>query len=368
MTGVLEFVRFPHPSPSTAERRQEILSEPGFGQYFTDHMVSITYTDGVGWHDAKVEPYAPIQIDPAAMVLHYGQAIFEGLKAYRQADGSISSFRVDANAARMNRSAERLAMPELPTELFEQSIRELLAVDHEWVPAAGGEESLYLRPFMFATEPALGVRPAKEYRYLLIASPAGAYFPRGVRPVSVWLSREYVRAAPGGTGAAKFAGNYAASLVAQAHAAEQGCDQVVWLDAIERKYVEEMGGMNLYFVYGSGADARLVTPELSGSLLPGITRDSLLTLAKDSGLVVDEQRISTDEWREKAATGEITEVFACGTAAVITPVGRIKDDEGEFVIGDGEPGEVTMALRDTLTGIQRGTFADTHGWMTTLHA
>ncbi len=368
MTGVLEFVRFPHPSPSTAERRQEILSEPGFGQYFTDHMVSITYTDGVGWHDAKVEPYAPIQIDPAAMVLHYGQAIFEGLKAYRQADGSISSFRVDANAARMNRSAERLAMPELPTELFEQSIRELLAVDHEWVPAAGGEESLYLRPFMFATEPALGVRPAKEYRYLLIASPAGAYFPRGVRPVSVWLSREYVRAAPGGTGAAKFAGNYAASLVAQAHAAEQGGDQVVWLDAIERKYVEEMGGMNLYFVYGSGADARLVTPELSGSLLPGITRDSLLTLAKDSGLVVDEQRISTDEWREKAATGEITEVFACGTAAVITPVGRIKDDEGEFVIGDGEPGEVTMALRDTLTGIQRGTFADTHGWMTTLPA
>ncbi|MFD3812330.1 branched-chain amino acid aminotransferase [Rhodococcus sp. NPDC058639] len=368
MTGVLEFVRVPHSSPSSAERRQEILSAPGFGQYFTDHMVSITYTEGVGWHDAKVEPYAPIQIDPAAMVLHYGQAIFEGLKAYRQADGSISSFRLSENAARMNRSAERLAMPYLPPELFEKSVRELLDVDHEWVPAAGGEESLYLRPFMFATEPALGVRPANEYRYLLIASPAGAYFPRGVRPVSVWLSREYVRASPGGTGAAKFAGNYAASLVAQAHAAEQGCDQVVWLDAIERKYVEEMGGMNLYFVYGSGADARLVTPELSGSLLPGITRDSLLTLAKDSGLVVDEQRISTDEWREKAASGEITEVFACGTAAVITPVGRIKDTGGEFIIGDGEPGPVTMALRDTLTGIQRGTFADTHGWMTTLRA
>ncbi|MEE2035145.1 branched-chain amino acid aminotransferase [Rhodococcus chondri] len=366
MTGVLDFARVQHPSPSSAERRQEILSNPGFGQYFTDHMVSITYTDGVGWHDAKVEPYSPIQLDPAAMVLHYGQAIFEGLKAYRQADGSISSFRVNANAARMNRSAERIAMPHLPEELFLRSITELLDVDHEWVPTAGGEDSLYLRPFMFATEAALGVRPAKEYKYLLIASPAGAYFPRGVKPVSVWLSREYVRAAPGGTGAAKFAGNYAASLVAQAHASEQGCDQVVWLDAIERKYVEEMGGMNLYFVYGSGADARLVTPELSGSLLPGITRDSLLTLAKDSGLPVVEQRISTDEWRDKAASGEITEVFACGTAAVITPVGSVKDKDGEFTIADGEPGPVTMALRDTLTGIQRGTFADAHGWMSIL--
>lgn len=366
MTGVLEFARVQHPSPSSAERRQEVLSNPGFGQYFTDHMVSITYTDGIGWHDAKVEPYAPIPLDPAAMVLHYGQAIFEGLKAYRQADGSIASFRVNANAARMNRSAERLAMPYLPPELFVKAITELVEVDNEWVPAAGGEDSLYLRPFAFAIEPALGVRPAKEYKFLVIASPAGAYFPRGVKPVNVWLSREYVRASPGGTGAAKFAGNYAASLVAQAHAAEQGCDQVVWLDAIERKYVEEMGGMNLYFVYGSGADARLVTPELSGSLLPGITRDSLLTLAKDSGLAVEERRISTDEWREKAGSGEITEVFACGTAAVITPVGSVKDKDGEFTIADGEPGPITMALRDTLTGIQRGTFADTHGWMTTL--
>ncbi|WP_068165120.1 branched-chain amino acid aminotransferase [Rhodococcus phenolicus] len=368
MTGVLEFAHIPHPSPTTPERRQEILSNPGFGNFFTDHMVTITYTEGTGWHDATVEPYGPVALDPAAMVLHYGQAIFEGLKAYRQADGSISSFRAGANAARLNRSAERLAMPALPEELFQRAIVELLEVDHEWVPAAGGEESLYLRPFMFATEPALGVRPANEYKFLLIASPAGAYFPRGVKPVSVWLSREYVRAAPGGTGAAKFAGNYAASLVAQAHAAEQGCDQVVWLDAIERKYVEEMGGMNLYFVYGSGADARLVTPELSGSLLPGITRESLLTLAKDSGLSVEERRISTDEWREKAASGEITEVFACGTAAVITPVGSVKDASGEFTVAGGEPGPVTMALRDTLTGIQRGTFADTHGWMTTLRA
>ncbi|CAM3118256.1 branched-chain amino acid aminotransferase [Skermania piniformis] len=367
MTTAVDFVRAPHPAPTTAERRAEILAAPGFGRYLTDHMVSIDYTRDGGWGPGRVEPYAPITLDPAAMVLHYGQAIFEGLKAYRQPDGSIASFRIDANARRLQRSAQRIAMPELPTELFVESVRQLLAVDHAWVPAAGGEDSLYLRPFMFATEAGLGVRPAGNYRYLLIASPAGAYFPRGVKPVRVWLSTEYVRAAPGGTGAAKFAGNYAASLVAQAQAAEEGCDQVVWLDAIEHRYVEEMGGMNLFFVFGAGAQAKLVTPELSGALLPGITRDSLLTLAADSGIAIEERRIGTDEWRSKASSGEITEVFACGTAAVITPVGAVCSADGEFTIADGEPGEVTMALRDTLTGIQRGTFADTHGWVTRLY-
>ncbi|MFD4369827.1 branched-chain amino acid aminotransferase [Rhodococcus sp. NPDC058521] len=366
MTEATEFVRVQHPSPATAQARKEILDAPGFGRYFTDHMVSIDYTAGKGWHDARIEPYGPLTLDPAAMVLHYGQAIFEGLKAYRQADGAISSFRIEANAERFATSARRLAMPELPSETFVQSIVELLDIDHDWVPEAGGEDALYLRPFMFATEAGLGVRPADSYRYQLIASPAGAYFPRGVHPVSVWLSTEYVRAAPGGTGAAKFAGNYAASLLAQAQAAEQGCDQVVWLDAIERSYVEEMGGMNLFFVFGAGSDARLVTPALSGSLLPGITRNSLLSLAADAGFAVEERKISTEELREKSESGEITEVFACGTAAVITPVGRVKSESGEFTIADGEPGEVTMALRDTLTGIQRGTFADIHGWMTKL--
>ena len=366
MTGVSEFLHVPHPSPTSDEDRREILAAPGFGQHFTDYMVSITYTAGTGWHEATVEPYGPIQLDPAAMVLHYGQAIFEGLKVYRQPDGGLATFRVEANAERLNTSAERLAMPALPTELFVRSITELLDLDHAWVPAAGGEDALYLRPFMFSTEAGLGVRPAAEYKYLLIASPAGAYFPRGVKPVSVWLSTEYVRAAPGGTGAAKFAGNYAASLLAQAQAADEGCDQVVWLDAHERQYVEEMGGMNLFFVFGSGPDAKLVTPSLSGSLLPGITRNSLLTLATDAGFAVEERKISTEEWRTKSESGEITEVFACGTAAVIPPVGRVRSSEGEFVVADGEPGEVTMALRDTLTGIQRGTFADTHGWMTTL--
>ncbi|WP_067717622.1 branched-chain amino acid aminotransferase [Nocardia yamanashiensis] len=366
MTVAAKFSRVSHPAPSSAERRQEILAAPGFGRFFTDHMVSIDYVDGQ-WVNPTVEPYAPISMDPATMVFHYGQAIFEGLKAYRQADGSIATFRVDANAARFRRSAARMAMAELPDELFIESVRQLLEADADWVPAAGGEDALYLRPFMFSTEVGLGVKPASGYKYLLMGSPAGAYFAGGLKPVKVWLSTEYVRAAPGGTGEAKVAGNYAASLLAQRQAAEKGCDQVVWLDACEHRYVEEMGTNNLFFVFGSGSDARLVTPELSGSLLPGITRDSLITLAADAGYAVEERKISVDEWRKGVESGEITEVFGCGTAAVVIPVGSVRSAEGEFTIGNnGEPGEVTMALRDTLTGIQRGTFADTHGWMRTL--
>lgn len=365
-SGLLDFHVSVTANPTPDEVRQSILAEPGFGKFHTDHMVSIDYTADAGWHNARVMPYGPIELDPSAVVLHYAQEVFEGLKAYRWTDGSIVSFRPEANAARMRASARRLAIPELPDELFIASLQQLIAVDSAWVPAAGGEESLYLRPFIFATEPGLGVRPANEYRCLVMASPAGAYFKGGIKPVSVWLSTEYVRACPGGTGAAKFGGNYAASLVAQAQAADNGCDQVVWLDAAERRYVEEMGGMNLFFVFGAGGSARLVTPELSGSLLPGITRDSLLHLATDAGFAVEERKIDVDEWRDQAAAGEITEVFACGTAAVITPVSQVKSAEGDFTIADGQPGEVTMALRDTLTGIQRGTFADTHGWMARL--
>ncbi len=361
------FTRVPHPHPETPQRRAEILAAPGFGKYFTDHMVEIRWSEGRGWHDAEIGPYRPLSFDPASMVLHYGQSIFEGLKAYRQPDSSVASFRPVDNAARFRTSARRLAMPDLPDELFLGSLRELVAADHEWVPAAGGEDSLYLRPFMLADEVGLGVRPAGEYRYLLIASPAGVYFPRGLEPVSVWLSTEYVRAAPGGTGEAKFAGNYAASLLAQAQAADQGCDQVVWLDAVERRWVEEMGGMNLYFVFGHGDDAQLVTPELSGSLLAGITRDSLLTLAGEMGYGVEERRISTEEWEKKAGTGEISEVFACGTAAVITPVGRVAYSSGGYDIGCGEPGPITSRLRSALTAIQRGVTPDPHGWMVPLH-
>ncbi|MFD4250815.1 branched-chain amino acid aminotransferase [Amycolatopsis thermoflava] len=363
MTTTLPFTRTPHPSPASAERVAEVLEKPGFGTFFTDHMVTIKYSKDRGWYDANVGPYEPVTLDPATSVLHYAQAIFEGLKAYRQPDGSVAAFRPDANAARFRKSAARIAMPELPEELFLGSLQELIAADERWVPSNPGD-TLYLRPFMISTSVGLGVNaPASEYLYLVIASPAGSYFTGGIKPVSVWLSTEYVRAAPGGTGAAKFAGNYAASFVAQSQAVEKGCDQVVWLDAVERRFVEEMGGMNLFFVFGSGSDARIVTPELSGSLLPGVTRDSLLKLAADHGLGIEERRISTDEWEKAAASGELTEVFACGTAAVITPVGRVKHAGGEFTIAGGEPGEVTMKLRAELTGIQEGTRPDPHGWM-----
>jgi branched-chain amino acid aminotransferase len=366
MTSLLSFTRTPNPQPVAAERRSEILTSPGFGQYFTDHMVTVSWNRDHGWHDAELGPYRSLQFDPASMVLHYGQAIFEGLKAYRQPDGSIASFRPEVNAARFKASARRMAMPELPDELFLESLRELVAVDVDWVPPNGGEESLYLRPFMVATEVGLGVRPSSSYLYVLIASPSGPFFRTGVKPVTVWLSTEYVRAAPGGTGAAKFAGNYAASLAAQAQAAEMGCDQVVWLDAVERRWIEEMGGMNLYFVFGEGDDAHLVTSELTGTILPGVTRDSLLTLARELGHTAEERRISTDEWEKKVATGEITESFACGTAAVITPIGRVRYAGGEFAVGSGEPGPVSMRLRGALTAIQRGAAPDTHGWMTVL--
>ncbi|AGP30544.1 branched-chain amino acid aminotransferase [Corynebacterium terpenotabidum] len=362
MSASPEFTRNLTTTPTPTEKIEQILSNPGFGTYFTDHMVIIDWTEQDGWHDARVVPYGPLAMDPASSVLHYGQAIFEGLKAYRHEDGSVVTFRPEKNAVRFQQSAERLAMPELPVDLFIESLRQIVDVDRAWVPAAGGEEALYLRPFMISTEVGLGVHPANSYSYYLIASPAGAYFKGGVTPVSVWLSTEYVRAAPGGTGAAKFAGNYAGSLAAQAHAEEQGCDQVVWLDAIERKYIEEMGGMNLAFIFGTGADAELVTPELSGSLLAGITRDSLLTVAADEGLKVTEKRFSVQDWKDAAASGAMSEAFACGTAAVINPVGTVKDKDGEFQINGGVTGETTMKLREHLTGIQRGTVEDIHGW------
>jgi branched-chain amino acid aminotransferase len=359
--------RTPTATPRSAAEIAAIQENPGFGKHFTDHMVTIRWTEDAGWHDAQLVPYAPIPFDPATNVLHYGQAIFEGLKAYRRPDGSVATFRPEANAQRFQRSAVRLAMPELPEELFLASIEALVDQDQAYV-ASDPEESLYLRPFMFSMEVGLGVRPANEYLFVLIASPVGAYFKGGVKPVSVWLSTEYVRAAPGGTGEAKFAGNYAASLIAQAQASEKGCDQVVWLDAGEHRWVEEMGGMNLFFVFGSGENARILTPELSGSLLAGVTRDSLLTVAKDLGYGAEEGRINIDDWREGNASGEITEVFACGTAAVITPVGTVKSAEHSWTIADGGPGEVTMRLRAALLDIQTGHAEDVHGWMHTLVA
>ncbi|WP_342320074.1 branched-chain amino acid aminotransferase [Corynebacterium mayonis] len=354
------------PTPTSPQRRAEILAAPAFGQQFTDHMVSIEWNDKQGWHNAQVRPYEPITLDPASNVLHYGQAIFEGLKAYRHADGTITTFRPEQNARRLQHSARRLAMPELPEELFLEALQQLVDVDRDWVPAAGGEASLYLRPFMIGTEKTLGVKPSNSYTFYVIASPAAAYFSGGFNPVSVWISEDYVRAAPGGTGDAKFAGNYAASLLAQAQAQEKGCDQVVWLDAVKRTNIEEMGGMNLMFVEGSGDGATVFTPALSGSLLAGITRDSLLQVARDLGYRTEERVVTVEQWRTGAQDGSISETLACGTAAVITPVGRVLSRDGEFTINNNKAGEVTMRLREHLTGIQQGRVEDTHGWNHTL--
>lgn len=352
----------PNKTPLSDSAREAILAEPGFGKYFSDNMVTCTWSASSGWGELQLKPYGPLSLDPATMVLHYGQEIFEGLKAYRQPDGGIALFRPEQNAKRFGRSAARLALPELPEALFMESAHALVKQDQAWVPARA-DESLYLRPMMIATEVGLGVRPSNRAEYILIASPAGAYFKGGVRPVTVWISTEYVRAAPGGTGAAKCGGNYAASLVAQQAATAQGCDQVVWLDAVHREYVEEMGGMNLYFVMGSGSDARVVTPKLTGTLLPGITRDSLLTLAADLGYGAEEISITVDQWRKGVADGEITEVFACGTAAVITPVGAVKSASDQWTHGTGESGPIALQLREALLGIQSGVRPDVHGWM-----
>jgi len=350
----------PNPNPLPDAERDEKIAAGGFGKYYTDNMVTIDWSEAEGWSEAQLNAYGPITLDPATAVFHYGQEIFEGMKAYSQPDGSISLFRPDANAIRFARSAARLALPELSVEEFIETITTLVKQDRKWVPKKVGE-SLYIRPFMFATEVGLGVRPSNRAKYVLIATPAGAYF-NAANAVTVWISTEYVRAAIGGTGEAKCGGNYAASLVAQKQAATKGCDQVVWLDAVERKWVEEMGGMNLYFVKGSGKDATVITPKLTGTLLPGITRDSILTVAKDLGYKVEEVMLSIDDWRDGVASGEITEIFACGTAAVVSAVGAAKSEFGTWTTGDGKPGPITMQIRETLLGIQHGVIEDKHGW------
>ncbi len=343
-----------------AAEREAILADPGFGKRFTDHMVSIVWTREQGWHDAQVVPYGPIPMDPASSVLHYGQEIFEGMKAYRHPNGAIAVFRPEANARRLNDSASRLALPELPVELFVQAVEELVRVDADWVPS-GADQSLYIRPFMIADESFLGVRAAEQARFLVIASPAGPYFTGGVKPVSIWLSEDHSRAGSGGTGAAKCGGNYAASLLPTRVAQQHGCAQVLFTDASTEDRIDELGGMNLVLVR---ADGTLVTPELNGNILAGITRDSLITLAKDRGMKVEEREVTVSEWRDGVADGSITEAFACGTAAVITPIAQLKGEDGTIVdFGDRAPGAVTMSLREELTGIQFGTVADRFGWV-----
>jgi len=349
--------------PVAAAERDRLLAAPGFGTVFTDHMVTMRWSAERGWHDGRLAPYGPFMLDPATQVFHYAQEIFEGLKAYRQAGGTIAVFRPWSNAARFQSSARRMAMPELPVEAFVRAIELLVSQDRDWVPDGDGR-SLYLRPFIIATQVGLGINsPSRSYLFAVIASPAAAYFAGGIKPVTVWLSEDYTRAAPGGTGETKCGGNYAGSFAGQQQAVDHGCDQVVWLDAAERRWVEEMGGMNLFFVYGSGSSARIMTPALTGTLLPGVTRDSLLTLGADLGLPVEEGKISVESWRAASDTGELTEVFACGTAAVITPVGRVRSASGDWPIGDGTPGPVTLRLRGELMGIQYGDRPDPHGWV-----
>lgn len=360
-TSTPNLVVTPSAHPLSDAERAARMVNPAFGRIFTDHMVVIPYRDGK-WQQGELKAYGPLMLDPSASSLHYGQAIFEGYKAFAQPDGSIKTFRPEQNAERFNRSAARLAMPAIPVELFLEAGDALIAQDRNWVPKNTGE-SLYMRPLMIATDPYLGVRPSEEYLFVLFASPAGAYFPKGVKPVTVWISEDFVRAAPGGTGEAKCAGNYAASLMAQSQAQEKGCDQVVWLDAVHREYIEEMGGMNLFFVYKDDEKITVVTPELTGTLLPGITRRSLLEMAKDLGYATQERKLSVQQWRDDIASGRMTEVFACGTAAVITPVGVAKANGFEMTINNNENGAVTLALREALLGLQHGTAPDTHGWM-----
>jgi branched-chain amino acid aminotransferase len=348
---------------ASAAQRRAALAAPGFGRVFTDHMITMRWSAGRGWHDARLEPYGPFALEPATAVFHYGQEFFEGTKAYRHDGGPIALFRPRANAARFNQSARRLSMPELPEDDFVRALELLVTQDRDWVPGTDGG-SLYLRPFMIATEPGLGfTQPSDSYLFCVIASPAVAYFGAAVRPVTVWLCEDYIRAAPGGTGAVKAGGNYAAAFAAQRQAATHGCDQVVWLDAAEHRWVEEMGGMNLFFVYGRDSDARITTPALTGALLPGITRDSLLTLAPTMGIKAGEDRISIARWRAECVDGDLTEVFACGTAAVVAPVGRVRSESGQWLIGNAEPGPVTLRLREELTGIQYGRRPDPFGWV-----
>ncbi|WP_449276618.1 branched-chain amino acid aminotransferase [Leucobacter sp. GX24907] len=351
-------VRPAHREASPSERSR-ILADPGFGRYFTDHMVTGTWSSGGGWHDLCVVGLEPVALHPASAVLHYAQEIFEGLKAYRHPDESVWLFRPDANAARFAHSARRLGLPVLGEQLFLDAVVQLVRADHRWVPAHGAEDSLYIRPFMFASEAFLGVRSAEEARFCTVASPAGPYFSNGPVGISLRVSRTHARAAPGGTGDAKCGGNYAAGLAAQAEAREHGCDQVLFLDSAEHEWLEESGTMNIFVIT---SDGELITPEL-GTILAGVTRDSVIALAPEHGLAPVERPIGMTEVRERCANGTITEMFATGTAATITPISRLHDGD-EISVGNGVPGPQTLALRHRLLGIQRGTLPDTHRWLT----
>ena len=333
----------------------------GFGHIFTDHMFVMNYTEGKGWHDARVVPFANVSLSPAAMIFHYGQEMFEGLKAYAGPDGKAYLFRPDMNAKRANNSNDRLCIPRIPEEDFVQAVKTVVDVDREWIPTDPGT-SLYIRPFIIATDEFLGVAPSKTYLFFIILSPSGAYYESGLAPVGIWIEDEYVRAVRGGIGFAKTGGNYAASLIAQVKAHDGGFSQVLWLDGVERKYIEEVGAMNIFFKI----DGKILTPVLNGSILPGVARNTVLQLVRQWGMDVEERRISADELLEAAHSGRLEEVFGTGTAAVISPVGKLRFKDEIITIGEGKIGEVTQKLYDEITGIQLGTRPDPYGWRVTV--
>ncbi len=355
----LPITRITHPAPVSDAERAALIADPGFGKTFTDHMVTIRYTAGTGWHDATLGPRGPLTLDPATAVLHYAQEIFEGLKGYKLSDGSMALFRPEANARRFNASARRMAMPEMPEDVFVEACKALVDIDKGWFPDVDGG-SLYLRPFMIATEAFLGVRPANEYLFMVIAASTGNYFKSGAPAVSLWVSEHYNRAGPGGTGAAKCGGNYAASLVPIAEAMQAGHDQVVFLDAKEHRWIEELGGMNVFFVFDDGS---IQTPPISDTILHGVTRDCLIALAREVGLTVREEPYAIDQWRADAESGRLIESFACGTAAVVTPIGKVSAPGFSFTVGSGGPGQLTQKLKSRLIEIQRGTAPDPFGWV-----
>lgn len=329
----------------------------GFGHIFTDYMLVMPYDKGQGWHDPEIRPYGPIELSPAAMCLHYGQTVFEGLKAYRTADGKVQLFRPEENFKRLNNSNERLVIPELPVDMAMECLMELLKVEKDWVPSKDGE-SLYIRPFIFACDPFLGVKPGDQYLFVIILSPSGAYYESGLNPVNIYVENKYVRAVRGGMGYAKTGGNYAASLIGQDEAHKQNYAQVLWLDGVEQKYIEEVGAMNIFFVI----DGEVVTPQLQGSILPGITRKSAIEVCKSKGIPVSERRISIQEIADAYDNGKLDEVFGTGTAAVISPVGHLKWNDKVMEINDNKIGKISQMLYDTMTGIQWGKVEDTFNW------
>ena len=349
----IEILPLPNPKPPITDE-----SKLAFGKQFTDRMFVMEYDAGRGWHSARIQPYGPFAMDPAAAVLHYAQEIFEGLKAFRRPDGRIALFRPEDNIARFNRSATRMCMPEVDPAFFLKALEELVRLESGWVPRSEGT-SLYIRPTMIATDPYLGVRPSEKYLCYIILSPVAAYYAGGFNPVKIWISDEYVRSAPGGTGEAKTGGNYAASLRASMEAAAKGYDQVLWLDAVQRKYVEEVGSMNICFLY----DGKVVTSPLSGTILDGITRRSILTLVREFGYEVEERALSVEEILDGAADGRLQEAFGTGTAAVVSSVGQFTYKDRTVTLGGGQAGALTLKLHGALTGIQTGRVADSHGWV-----